>query len=269
MNSCIKYLVFLTCGSIAYPLGALAQQSNTTTPFEGLLTYHLTTGDNQWLVEHWISGGNSRVDILMDDTRYQSILTVGGDTYLLDVLGKNIVAVQSMHPGPRGPEHLHEAPSPPPDLKKPNSRNKEPHFKEHAIIDSNGEGSAFGRSTLLFETQVNKRGLSLEGLPGYDPLPFSFFSQFQDFTGVDRVIAPTLFHYRLVPVLLHLEKRKGHESILKLVSIEERAVDASMFEIPSDYMMQMAPLPMGGPSGGSHGPGDRKGPPPGGPGGPH
>ncbi len=279
-------LWIIGCGSIL-----LAAEPTETSEFEGVLTYELNAGGRVWTVQHAIRGADQRTDVLLNELKFQSFLTTGGESYIVDVLGKRIMP---LFRGPRAmprdnsdasveddtrsgalvtdPDALSdELPPPPPSppegetlMMGPGRPDRMEAVEPETPV---GEGEAFDGRTLKFEFKVEKRAVIIEGLSGFGTLPRQVFAQFEDLRDAGPKVISTCEHYQLVPVRLEVEKRKKADGVvMTLLSIESMPLPDSLFELPSDYALQM-PGP-GGPGGGS-GRGDapksgRGGPPPGG-----
>ncbi len=257
--------MLLLCG-----IGILHSEpfSNSESLFEGVLKYELDVGGRKWTIQNTIKGQNSKADIYLNDLKFQSVLSIGNEVYLIDHLGKRIVPLfgaagqrGGANESARGEKGRGDPPPPPFDgnrMKGGPDTNKM--VDPETPVD---EGTALGQPSLKFAFKEEKRKVELEGITGYGRFPFQVFAQFEDLKEMGPILASTLQHHHLIPVFLHVTKRKHFNAVeMELVSIEEKEISDSGFEFPNEYAMKVGAPKGGGEKGRSKG--GRGGPPPGG-----
>lgn len=227
-------------------------------PFEGVLSYQLSTSGRDWEVRHQVKGTSTRTDISLKGLLFQSILDLDGEIYLLDVMSKKIIPPMRGSgdvppPEEQSVEEKDEVPPPAFDRQMPAQAPAE--IVEEKIVWEH-PGKSFG-------IVANERTATLLGMEGFGTIPSAFFMQFRELQDFAANVVATLQFYNLVPVKIRVDG-KGKNKLLKmeLISVDPSNLDPSVFELPSGYSLVVMPG-RGGP-GGSSGTGQKKGSPSGG-----
>lgn len=254
-------------------------ESSETVDFEGQLNFELNVGGRTWTLVHLIKGNDFRTDVYLGDLKFQSLLNHKGKQYLIDTLSKRITPMGqgSMGFPPQRKKGDEKTLPPEPSAKSDDHNQSRPSrhrgmmgFGSMNWVDPElptGKGIAFSTASLKFEFKLVKRMVRMEGIPGYGTFPIQILDQYEGLRELAPTIISTLKEYQLMPVELHVEKRKKNKAIsLKLKSIDEIEISDEAFELPSGYSMRMGRSGRAGMPGSGRPPpqsGGRTGPPPG------
>ena len=249
-------------------LAGVALHADPDQAFEGVLSYQLSSNGREWEVKHQIKGNATRTDVSLKGLLFQSILDLDGKVYLLDVMSKKII------PPMKGPGSFGDGPPPGEEgMERPEGAPPEspaggpPPGFDHPMPVQNpaeiaGERIVWKHPGKSFEVSGSERTATLLGMEGFGTIPAEFFSQFRDLQDVAPVTTATFNFYHLVPVEINVAGNGKNKPLkMELVSVDPMELDASVFELPSDYSLVF--MPGGGP-GGPPGGQQKKGPPPGG-----